>query len=185
LKARDTRQPDSEAEAYEHEYPGSSWLATTTLSEIGQTSHLVDDAMTTVARKYGLSHAAGNALAVIEGEGAPLPAGEISARMLCTTGAMTSLLDTLERKGLIVRLSDPDDRRRVLVDITSAAQELLDKLLPEVQQICTVVMSRLSNKQVEQLRATLAAVRRGLLEFPDDLPAPRPRRAPRRLRRGV
>jgi DNA-binding MarR family transcriptional regulator len=98
---------------------------------------------------------------------------------------MTSLLDTLERKALIVRLSDPDDRRRVLIEITPAAQELLDKLLPEVQQLCKVVMSGLSTKEIEQMRATLELVRCGILDVPDDLPAPRPRRTPKRLRRGV
>jgi len=131
-----------------------------------------------------LSPPAVNALAIIEGEGGPLPAGEISARLIVTTGTMTSLLDTLERKALIVRSPDPNDRRRVLVDITPAAQELLDELLPQVQQVCRIIMSGLSTKQIEQMRATLALVRDAILNLPDDLPAPRPRRTPKRLRRG-
>jgi len=179
------RRPRTEAEQFEHEYPGASWLASTALREIENLGGLVLEAMATAARKYGLSPTAVNALAIIEGEGGPLPAGEISARLIVTTGSMTSLLDTLERKGLIVRSPDAGDRRRVLVDITPAAQEVLDKLLPVAQQISKIVMSGLSDAQIEQLRALLAVVRRDLLELPDDLPAPRPRRTPKRLRRGT
>ena len=57
-----------------------------------------------VARRYGLSHAALNALAVIEGAGGPLPTGEVTAQMRISTATMTSILDTLERR-LIDRLS--------------------------------------------------------------------------------
>ncbi len=46
----------------------------------------------------------------------------IAERLLTTTGSMTSLLDTLEKRGLIRRLPHPDDRRKLLVDITPAAQ---------------------------------------------------------------
>ena len=74
-----------------------------------------------VARRYGLSHAALNALAVIEGAGGPLPAGEITAQMHISTATMTSILDTLERRGYVRRQPDPADRRRVLVDITPEA----------------------------------------------------------------
>jgi DNA-binding MarR family transcriptional regulator len=54
-----------------------------------------------VARRYGLSHAALNALAVIEGAAGPLPAGEITAQMHISTATMTSILDTLERRGYV------------------------------------------------------------------------------------
>jgi MarR family len=76
----------------------------------------------TVARRHRLSHAALNALAVIEGNGGPLLAGELSARMHITSGTMTGVLDTLERNGYIHRQADPADRRRVLVDLTPAAR---------------------------------------------------------------
>ena len=44
---------------------------------------------------------------------------ELARSSLITTGAMTSRLDRLERAGLIRRLPDPDDRRGVLVCLTS------------------------------------------------------------------
>jgi DNA-binding MarR family transcriptional regulator len=136
-----------------------------------------------VARKHGLSHAALNALAVIEGNGGPIAAGEVGARMHITSGSMTSVLDTLERNGYIQRLADATDRRRVLVEVTPAAQAVLDQLLPEVQQVCAVVMGTLGEAGQQALLDALAVVRDGIASVPDNLPAPAARRAPARLRR--
>ena len=49
-----------------------------------------------------------------------------------TSGSITSLLDTLERNGLVRREPHPDDRRKLLVDITDEARRLVDRMLPIV-----------------------------------------------------
>lgn len=136
-----------------------------------------------VARRYGLSHAALNALAVIEGAGGPVPTGEVSAHMHITTGTMTTVLDTLERKGYVRRLADPDDRRRVLVDITPAAQSVLDRMLAEVQQMAMAIMGVLDDKALHTLLDTLAAIGASADGVPDDLPPATARRPPGHLRR--
>ncbi len=146
---------------------------------------MVEALVAGIARRHGLSHAALNALAVIEGNGGPLPAGEVSARMHVTSGTTTSVLDTLERKGYIRRLVDPGDRRRVLVDVTPAAQAVLDRMLPEVQQVCAVVMGALDEKALHTLLDALAVVRDAVAAVPDDLPLPVPRRTPPHLRSGT
>jgi DNA-binding MarR family transcriptional regulator len=136
-----------------------------------------------VARRHGLSHAALNALAVIEGRGSPMAAGEVGAHMHITSGTMTSVLDTLERNGYIERLTDPDDRRRVLVDVTPEAQAVLDQLLPEVVQTTTAVMRGFDDKELGAFLDTLARIRVAIAATPDDLAPPAPRRTPRNLRR--
>lgn len=109
--------------------------------------------------------------------------GEVAARMHITSGTVTSLLDNLERKGYVVRTNDPDDRRRVLVDITSEAQDVLDETLPAVQQVARLAMNRLSLDRQEALLEILADVRRALDEIPDELPPAQPRKRPPRLTR--
>jgi len=136
-----------------------------------------------VARRHGLSHAALNALAVIEGNGAPMTAGAVGAHMHITSGTMTSVLDTLERNGYVKRLTDPDDRRRVLVDVTPEAQAVLNRLLPEVVQTTTAVMAGIDDSELYAFLDTLARVRDAIAAAPDGLPAPPPRRTPRGLRR--
>jgi DNA-binding MarR family transcriptional regulator len=96
---------------------------------------------------------------------------------------MTTVLDTLERNRYIRRLADPDDRRRVLVDITPTAQALLDQMLPEVQQRAKAVMGVLDNNTLHALLDTLAALTEAIDAVPQNLPPPAPRRTPRKLRR--
>ena len=134
--------------------------------------------MGAVCRRYGLSHAALNALAVIEGEGKPMLTGEVAARMHITSGTVTSLLDTLERKHYIVRSSDRDDRRRVLVDITPAAQALLDEALPAIQQVARLLVDRIGPQRQQVLLDILAEIRNAAAEIPDELPPPQPRQRP-------
>src|SRR5262249_21535723 len=47
--------------------------------------------------------------------GGPMPAGQIAEAAGLTTGAITGVLDRLEKAGLVQRESDPADRRRVIV----------------------------------------------------------------------
>ena len=168
---------------FEKEFPGASWLSAQVFRELEVVGGLAEALIATVARRHGLSHAALNALAVIEGNGSPMAAGEVGDRVHITSGTMTSVLDTLERNGYIQRLSDPDDRRRVLVDVTPEAQAVLNRLLPEVVQTTTAVMDRFDDKELFAFLGTLARVRAAIAATPDDLPPPAPRRTPRNLRR--
>lgn len=124
-----------------------------------------------------------NALAVIEGEGRPVLTGEVAVGMHITSGTVTSLLDNLERKGYVVRSSDPDDRRRVLVDITPAAQAILDEALPAIQQVSRQLIDRIGVQRQQALLDILDEIRQGVAEIPDDLPATQPRQRPERLTR--
>lgn len=139
---------------------------------------MVESAIGAVTRRHGLSHAAFNALAVIEGAGGPLLTGEVAARMHITSGSVTSVLDTLERKGFVVRTDDPADRRRVLVDITPEAQQLLDECLPRIQQTTDLLLVRLDEGQQQALLDALGAVRDAVAALPTELPEPAPRRRP-------
>jgi DNA-binding MarR family transcriptional regulator len=103
--------------------------------------------------------------------------------MHITTGTMTTVLDTLERNSYIRRLADPDDRRRVLVDITPAAQAVLDQMLPEVQQLAKAIMGVLDDDALHRLLDTLATLTETIQSSPQHLPPPAPRRTPSKLRR--
>ena len=46
----------------------------------------------------------------------PLTAGELARRTGLTTGAITGVIDRLERAGCARRVRDPSDRRRVIVE---------------------------------------------------------------------
>jgi len=60
----------------------------------------------------------------------PVAAGELARFTGLTTGAVTGIIDRLVKAGYAERISDPEDRRRVLVARKSNSR--LDKILPAV-----------------------------------------------------
>ncbi len=53
-----------------------------------------------------------------------LTAGQLADHTGLSSGAMTTALDRLEQSGFARRVRDPQDRRRVLVELTEKAQAL-------------------------------------------------------------
>ena len=53
-----------------------------------------------------------------------MPAGEISAALVQTTGGTTKTVRRLEERGLVTRVSDPGDARRSLIELTPAGREM-------------------------------------------------------------
>lgn len=51
-----------------------------------------------------------------------LPAGELSAAMEISTARVATLLNSMERKGWVERLPDPQDRRKIRVRLTEAGE---------------------------------------------------------------
>jgi len=68
-----------------------------------------------IANKVGLSATEFEAFAMIR-HTQPISAGQLSAICGLTTGAITGIIDRLERAHCVRRAHDPADRRRVLVE---------------------------------------------------------------------
>jgi DNA-binding MarR family transcriptional regulator len=159
---------------FEVEYPGASALATECYANLFRTANLLVELHNRHTRDaYRLSPAARQVLAVVEGAGEPLEPSVIAERLLVTTGTMTSLLDTLERRELIRRLPHPDDRRKLLVDITPAAQEIVDELLPSLHaRERDVVTAALSTMEQRQLLGLVAKLQQAAMQA-SNIPQPR------------
>jgi DNA-binding MarR family transcriptional regulator len=116
---------------FEDEFPGASALATECYANLWRTAELLIGLHNShTLERYQLSPSARSVLAVVEGAGQPLEPSVIAERLMVTTGSMTSLLDNLEKRGLVRRLPHPGDRRKLLIDITPEAQVIVDEFLP-------------------------------------------------------
>jgi len=145
---------------FEHEYPGASALATECFANLYQVGNMLMELHNRQSREeYGLAPSARQILAVVEGAGEPLEPSVIAERVLITTASMTSVLDTLERRGLVQRMPHPDDRRKLLVDITPDAVAILDELLPSFHaRERDVISAALSTSEQRQLLRLIAKV---------------------------
>ncbi|OYW26990.1 MAG: hypothetical protein B7Z51_09460 [Methyloversatilis sp. 12-65-5] len=78
-----------------------------------------------------------------------------------TRATMTGLLDGLERDGLVLRVFDTADRRRLTVRLLPAGQAVLDAVMPDYYRRVRTVMAGLDEEQRGALRAMLGVVQSG------------------------
>jgi DNA-binding MarR family transcriptional regulator len=84
---------------------------------------------------------------------------ELYRSLLLSSGAMTNRLDRLERAGLVQRLPDPDDGRRVIVRLTDEGRDVID----EAMDAHTASLRRLLSVLSDEERAGLEDHLRRLL----------------------
>jgi DNA-binding MarR family transcriptional regulator len=77
-------------------------------------------------------------------------------------GTITGLLSGLERSGLVKRTQHPEDGRMLSIELTEAALDLFEQILPDRFHQIGECMSSLSPEEQHQLRAFLEKMERGL-----------------------
>jgi DNA-binding MarR family transcriptional regulator len=79
------------------------------------------------AEYLGINPTDGRALDVID-QHRRITAGDLARELRLSTGAITTVVDRLERAGYARRLPDPDDRRRVLIEVTPDVEKLAEQI---------------------------------------------------------
>jgi MarR family transcriptional regulator, organic hydroperoxide resistance regulator len=74
------------------------------------------------AAAYGLGITDMKTLSALLQEG-PMTAGQLTQRLNVTTGAVTNVIDRLERRNIAKRMPDANDRRKVIVTVNLEALE--------------------------------------------------------------
>ncbi len=97
-----------------------------------------------------------------EKDGRPL--SELAGIMRCSKSTMTGVVDTMERKGLVAREPNPEDRRSHLVRITPKGKALR-RSSPELETFFESCGPCLAAKEFEQLRGLLARLDRAMSEL--------------------
>jgi DNA-binding MarR family transcriptional regulator len=64
----------------------------------------------------------------------PLPSGELAAQIHSSAATVCGILDRLEARGLVVRERQTDDKRRVLVQLTSAGRKIIRRTPAPLQE---------------------------------------------------
>jgi DNA-binding MarR family transcriptional regulator len=91
-----------------------------------------------------------------------LSAGDLTRALMLSSGGMTNRLDGLEGAGLIRRLPDPNDRRGVLVELTDAGSDLIDRAVTTEAAKEIDLFQALAPEQRAELNALLRVVLRSL-----------------------
>jgi MarR family transcriptional regulator, 2-MHQ and catechol-resistance regulon repressor len=81
----------------------------------------------------------------------PLPLGQIAEKILKSEGNMTTVVDNLERRGLVRRERNERDRRVITLSLTAAGQQIIEEVLPQHIQAILEEMSILTADEQEIL----------------------------------
>lgn len=122
--------------------------------------HLEQDADRALAT-LGLTLWQLDVLAALRRSGAPfaLSPTQLMQAVTLSSGAMTNRIDRLESAGWVERLPDPADRRGVLIQLTPAGKEIVDRAMPVRFAQARDIVSALTPEEFE----TLAGLLRKLL----------------------
>ncbi|MEU0008039.1 MarR family transcriptional regulator [Streptomyces sp. NPDC006314] len=101
--------------------------------------------------------------------GESLVAGDLSERARLTTGAVTGVLNRLERAGYIRRQADPRDRRRVHVVMEETAQERILEVYGPLYERLAVLFADYSPDEIAVLADWFTRARTLLQDSLDDI----------------
>lgn len=87
---------------------------------------------------------------------------ELSSKMQVSRANITGLIERLEKEGMVVRRSDPSDKRVFRVYLTNRAFALMHAFLPIHNEFMYKVMSGLNGKEKETLITLLRKLNKGL-----------------------
>lgn len=103
----------------------------------------------TLAQFLGINATDGRCLEIISLSGS-LTAGQIAEQARLTTGAVTTLLDRLERAGYVRRVRDDGDRRKVWIETTPLLDTITRRIFSQYAEIGALTMGYFS---ADELRA--------------------------------
>ena len=81
----------------------------------------------------------------------PLTQGEISNKLLKSSANITLVIDNLEKRGLVQRKRNPQDRRCSVISLTPAGEEQIDRLFPAHAAAITAQLAVMPPEEQETL----------------------------------
>jgi DNA-binding MarR family transcriptional regulator len=153
------------------------------LAEVGELSRTSQNAVDEVDEAFcellGINRNDGRCLDIVERLGR-ITAGRLAEESGLTTGAVTGIVDRLERAGYLRRVRDDADRRKVLVELTPRARRLTDETYVAFHRDSFGLLERFGDAELEAIVEFLRLGRDRNRGFAEDLrERARRRRRPR------
>lgn len=127
------------------------------LSPLHKASRQITVYLEAQTRELGVSPLEGHVLTYLR-KYAPTPIGELVRVFGIKQSTLTSLLDRLEKAGLLRRELNPCDRRSFLIYITDRGRELTTRLNRMLEKLEDDIRGRVRRPEVKGFQAVMSAV---------------------------
>lgn len=85
---------------------------------------------------------------------------QIAQSILISSGSMTYVIDKLEQRGLLNRNACPGDRRAIHVTLTRDGEELMEKIMPDHEDLIASMFDSLTADEEEELVRLLGKIKK-------------------------
>lgn len=161
LQIRDLPTPEI-LEKFAKRYPDADVSAVVTFLQLLRTGTDLSMALDGCLQKHDLLQGRWWVLILLMREEDKTAAPSILAEKAGVSRAtMTGLLDGLEREGLVERVFDTADRRRVTIHLTETGQAKLDQVMPDYYQRVRRLLAPLSENERSQFVMLLNRIQSG------------------------
>jgi len=132
-------------------------------SALRSTWQLVSKMYNKEASKFDSTMATGFALLSIDAEGTP--STNLGPKMGIEPTSLSRLLNTMERKGLIIRSKNPNDGRSVLINLTPFGRQKREDSKAVVLKFNEELNNKLSTQKVKHFFEVIQGIREITLQF--------------------
>lgn len=101
-----------------------------------------------IAEHLGLNQTDHKCLSILHQYG-PLTAGGLGERLHVTTGAVTGVIDRLEKAEYVRRIKDPNDRRRLIIEPIPKKAAEISKVFRTLDEATTQALNKYTEKELE------------------------------------
>ncbi len=131
-----------------------------------RTSDVMTQLLTDLLKPSGLSLTQYNVLRILRGAaGKGACCREIGERMVTRDPDVTRLIDRLEKRDLLVRTRDKEDRRVVTIQLTPAGLALVNQLDEPIERWNRTLTRNISSEDTKILVELLERFREGIEDF--------------------
>jgi MarR family 2-MHQ and catechol resistance regulon transcriptional repressor len=92
----------------------------------------------------------------------PLCQNELGSKILKSNSNMTTVIDNLEKRGLVRRERDTNDRRMIIIYLTDDGKKLITSVFPKHVENMVQIFSSLSKEEQETLGGLLRKLGKSL-----------------------
>ncbi|MBU3114421.1 MarR family winged helix-turn-helix transcriptional regulator [Clostridium lacusfryxellense] len=114
--------------------------------------------------KFDITAAQFSVIIQIHSSEAPITAAEISKRLGSDRPTISGIINRLEKKGIVLKVANPKDKRSSYLEICKEYNKLVDKMKTVSDELTIDIFSIYSNEEAEKLTEMICKLNEGTEE---------------------